>query len=411
MSGGVLNGIKVVDLTSVVVGPLTTQILADHGADVIKVESPSGDIGRYLGGKGKNHGMSPKFLHLNRNKRSICLDLKSEAGYDALMRLLEDADVLLWNVRPSSMERLRLSYADVTKVNPSIIYCGMYGFSQRGRYRAMPAYDSIIQGASGVADLINRVNGTPGYVPFVLADRTAGLIAVQLIAMALFHRERTGEGQNIEVPMLENMVTQVMTEHMYQLTYEPPIGTAGDPRVLDKNNAPIPTKDGYICVSANTDQQAYGLFDAIGRSELKSDPKFSTVAARFQHVGEYFELRRLALAQRTTAEWMELFEQYDVPAAPFNTLESLLSDPHLQDVGIFCRRAHPTEGTIYDITPANTMSYGMREEWIPAPQLGQHTRQVLAEIGLSEAEINNMLATRTAFSAAIKSEASNDTEQ
>ena len=392
MSGGTLEGIRVIDLTSVVVGPLATQILADHGADVIKVESPAGDIGRHLAGKGRNPGMSPKYLHLNRNKRSICLDLKHQDGIAALRRLIKTADVLLWNVRPSSMSRLGLSYDEVRAIKPDIIYCGMFGFSQEGRYRAMPAYDSIVQGVSGVADLNRRVSGTPQYVPYVLADRNAGLIAVQLIAMALFHRERTGKGQSIEVPMYENMVTQVMTEHMYQRTFVPPLGEAGDPRVLDPENRPIPTLDGHICISANTDAQAYALFDAIGRPELKSDDRFRTVGARFLNVGEYFSIRRKALGKKTTAQWMAIFQQADVPAAPYNSLESLLEDPHLQDVGLFEKRQHPSEGEILEIRPANRMSAGMRNDWLPAPRHGEHTVQILEEAGYAHAEITQLVA-------------------
>ena len=361
MSGGSLEGIKVVDLTSVVVGPLVTQIMADHGADVIKVESRSGDIGRYLAGRGRTEGMSPKFLHLNRNKRSISLDLKSAAGKAALLRLIESADVLLWNIRPASMERLGLGYEAVKKVKPDIIYCGMFGFGQDGCYRDMPAYDPIIQGVSGVADLNRRMMGSPAYVPYVLADRTTGLIAVQLIAMALFRRERTGQGQSIEVPMYENMVTQVMTEHMYLHTYEPPRGDFGDPRILDAQNCPIPTLDGYICISANTDEQVFALFDLTGRPELKTDKRFSSVSARFQHVKEYFSIRSESLRGRTTAEWMELFSEADIPAAPFNTLESLQEDPHLKEAGMFELVEHPTEGPIWSIRPANKMSGGMRK--------------------------------------------------
>ena len=232
----------------------------------------------------------------------------------------------------------------------------------------------------------------------MLADRSAGLVAVQMIMMALFHRERTGKGQSIEIPMFENMVTQVMTEHMYLGTFEPPLGEMGDPRVLDPDNAPIPTKDGYICISANTDAQAHALFDAIGRPELKTDPRYATVSARFQNVRDYFQIRRDAIAQRTTSDWMELLRKADVPAAPYNTLESLMTDPHLQDVGLFQRREHPTEGTIIDIAPANTLSAGMREDWTPAPRLGQDTREVLEEIGYSAETIQDLLDKRAARS-------------
>jgi crotonobetainyl-CoA:carnitine CoA-transferase CaiB-like acyl-CoA transferase len=392
MAGGMLEGVRVVDLTSVVVGPLCTQILADHGADVVKVESPTGDIGRHLAGKGRSPGMSPKFLHLNRNKRSIVLDLKHPDGHAAMLRLVERADVLLWNVRPPSMARLGLAYDDVRRVNPRIVYCGMFGFGEGGRYAERPAYDSIIQGVPGVAALHARATGEPHYVPFVMADRTVGLIAVQMIAMALYARERTGEGRSIEVPMFENMATQVLTEHMYQHTFVPPTGPTGDPRVLDPGNRPIPTADGYVCISANTDAQAFALFAAIGRPELKDDPRFSSVAARFANVRDYFEIRAAGLARKTTAEWLAIFAEVDVPAAPYHTLESLMQDPHLADVGFFETMQHPTEGPIVMMRPANKVSGGTRTDVTGAPRLGQHTVEVLREAGYDEAAIDRMLA-------------------
>src|SRR3954469_21463944 len=276
MAGGPLEGVRIIDLTSVVVGPLATQILADHGADVIKVESPAGDLGRTIGGLGVTPGMGPKFLHLNRNKRSIVLDLKQSAGYEALMRLIRKADVLVWNVRPASMARMKLSYETVREANSKIIYCGMFGFGQDGRYREKPAYDSIIQGSAGVAALYHRAAGEPGFLPMVIADKTVGLIAVQMILMALYARERTGEGQSIEIPMFENMAAFVLSEHMYMKTFEPPLGPTGDPRLLDPQAKPLATKDGYVSISANTNAQAFAFFEAIGRPELKTDERFNS---------------------------------------------------------------------------------------------------------------------------------------
>ncbi len=396
MAGGPLEGIRIVDLTSVVVGPLATQILADQGADVIKVESPVGDIGRTLGGRGRHPGMSPKFLHLNRNKRSIVLDLKQAAAREAIARLVAGSDVLLWNVRPASIERLGLDYPRARLLNPRLIHCGMFGFDQRGRYRDRPAYDSIIQGVAGVAALHERVSGTPRYVPYVMADRTVGLIAVQMIVMALFRRERSGVGEAIEIPMFENMVTQVLTEHMYQASFEPPLGGYGDPRVLDPENRPIATRDGFVCISANTDAQAHALFRAIGRPELAEDPRFATVAARFANVQAYFAIRGEALAQKTSAQWLALFDQLDIPAAPYHRLESLRDDPHLQDVGLLRTVEHPSEGTLWNIEPANTLSGGSRTDWRGAPRLGEHTREVLHEAGLSGKEIEALLASGAA---------------
>lgn len=401
MSGGPLEGIRVVDLTSVVVGPLATQILGDHGAEVIKVESPAGDLGRTIGGLGVTPGMGPKFLHLNRNKRSIVLDLKKPAGHRTLMKLLERTDVLVWNVRPASMTRMKLGYDDVRKANPKIIYCGMFGFGQGGRYRAKPAYDSIIQGSAGVAALYHRAAGEPRYLPMVMADKTVGLIAVQMILMALFHRSRTGEGQSIEIPMFENMAAFVLTEHMYLKTYDPPRGPTGDPRLLDPQAKPLATRDGHICVSANTQAQAFALFDAIGRPELKSDPRFNTITARFENVGEYFRTRAEALKQKTTAEWLAIFDQCDVPAMPYHTLDSLMEDPHLKEVGLFETVAHPTEGNIVNIRLPNKLSSGARRELRPAPKIGQHSLEILRELGYGEAEIKAMVESQVTLDGSI----------
>jgi crotonobetainyl-CoA:carnitine CoA-transferase CaiB-like acyl-CoA transferase len=392
MAGGPLEGTRIVDLTSVVVGPLATQILADHGAEVIKVESPSGDLGRTIGGLGLTPGMGPKFLHLNRNKRSLVLDLKKAAGYAALMRLVERADVLIWNVRPQSMARMKLSYDDVREVNPRIIYCGMFGFGQAGRYRDKPAYDSIIQGSTGVAALYHRAAGEPRYLPMVMADKTVGLIAVQMVLMALLKRERSGIGQSIDIPMFENMAAFVLSEHMYMKTFVPPRGPTGDPRLLDPQAKPMATRDGFICISANTNAQAFAFFDAIGRPELKEDERFASVAARFRNVGEYFRIRAEALQQRTTAEWLEIFDRVDVPAMPYHTLDTLMEDPHLAEVGFFQHIEHPTEGTIVNMALPNRLSGGARQDFAPAPKLGEHSVDVLAELGYSEADIASLLA-------------------
>ncbi|UHL63357.1 CoA transferase [Paralcaligenes sp. KSB-10] len=387
-----LQGIKVLDLTSVVVGPVATQFLADYGAEVIKIEAPEGDLLRKLGGASPSGTMSAKFLHLNRNKRSVVLNLKTDEAKRALKRLCAQVDVVVVNMRPKALERAGLTYDDLKTINPRLIHCSLLGFGRKGRYANRPAYDSIIQGASGIASVVDKMYGQPGYVPMVMADHTVGLIAVQMILMALYQRSQTGEGEGIEIPMLENMAAFVMAEHMYLRTFDPPLGGNFDPRVSDPQTRPIKTKDGYICLSANTDRQAFGFFDAIGHPELKEDSRFCSVAARFRHTREYFDLRSTALLEKTTQEWLGIFDELSVPAMPYNTLESLPDDPHIRDVGLFQPIRHPTEGDIWNIGLPNTLRNGASAEYSPPPALGADTQAVLKEFGIDADEIAALIS-------------------
>ena len=388
-----LKGVRILDLTSVVVGPMATQTLADYGAEVIKVETPGGDILRDLNGRAVTPKMSSKFLHLNRNKRSLVLDLKQSAGREALLKLAAKCDVFLWNVRPSAMARLKLTYDDVRAVNPKVIYCGLFGFGRGGRYREKAAYDTIIQGGAGMAALNQRMTGEPRYVPIIIADRTVGAIAVQMILLAIVHRLQTGEGASIEVPMFENMAKFVLEEHMYQKTFDPPLGPAGDPRVLEPGSRPVPTGDGYICITANTNAQAFALFDAIGRADMKTDPRFNSVAARFANVAELYVIRNEAFRRKTTREWLAIFDEAGIPAMPYHTLDTLMQDPHLADVGFFRTVTHPTEGTIVDMALPNQTSFATRGDYSGAPKIGQHSVEVLREAGYDEAAIEAMVKT------------------
>jgi len=394
MSGGPLAGIRVVDLTSVVVGPTATLFLADYGAEVIKVEAPGGDLLRTLGGRSKSGQLSGKFTHFNRNKRSLVLDLKQGKAMEALHKLLATADVFLANIRPAALERLGLGAAALRAKHKKLIVCNLMGFGRGGRYAERPAYDSIIQGMSGVAACNARVFGEPKFVPLVMMDHAVGLIATQCILAALYHREKTGEAQAIEVPMFENAASFVMVEQLGDMSFVPPLGDWGDRRVLDPLAQPIATKDGWIAVSANTDGQAFALFDAIGRPELKTDPKFNSVKARYANVKEYFSIRREGLKQKTTAEWLAIFEETDVPAGQVHTMESLIEDGHLADVGMLRRIEHPSEGTKIELNNPNKFSAGLREKQTPAPLLGGESVEILGELGYDKSEIDAMVAAK-----------------
>jgi crotonobetainyl-CoA:carnitine CoA-transferase CaiB-like acyl-CoA transferase len=392
MSGGPLEGVRVVDLTSVVVGPICTRVLADQGADVIKIEAPEGDLLRTLAQGSRNPGMSGKFLQFNRNKRSVCLDLKKPEGLAALLRLVGTADVFVSNIRAPALARLGLDAESLLARNPRLIHCAILAFGPGGRYANRPAYDPIVQSLSGVAGTFHRAIGEPRFVPMVVTDHTTGLIAAQCIGFALFRRERTGCGEAVQVPMFENMASFVMSEHMGESVFEPPLGPPGDPRLVSPFYRPLPTKDGWITVAPNTNAHAFAFFDAIGRPELKEDPRFRSPAARSANAAAYFEVRAAGLAQRTTAEWMEILSAADIPVAAYNSLDDLLHDPHLADVGFFEIEDHPTEGRVRRTMVPNRFSGGMREDQGPAPRLGEHTAELLREAGYTPAEIEAMRA-------------------
>jgi len=396
---GPLAGIRVLDMTSVVVGPICTRTLADQGADVIKVEAPGGDLLRQLGGTGRNPGMSGKFLNFNRNKRAVCLDLRDAEAQAALRALAGTMDVFVSNIRPSSLARMGVDVPTLCAAHPRLIGCQILGFGFGGPYNELPAYDTVIQAAGGVSATFERSVGEPRYVPMVMADHITGLIAAQSIGFALFRRERTGQGEMIEVPMLENIASFVLSEHMGSMTFDPPTGPSGDARLLSPLGQPLRTRDGWISLSANTDDQAFGFFEAIGRPELRDDPRFCSVAARTKNTADYFALRREALPSKTTAEWLAIFREKDVPAGPYNTLEGLLEDEHLKAVGFIESVEHPTEGRIRRTRIANSFSGGMRQAHLPAPRLGEHTRDVLAEAGCDAAAIEAMLARGAAVQA------------
>ena len=389
---GPLSGIRVIDVTTVLLGPYATQLLGDMGADVIKVEAPpKGDSTRYIG-PARHPGMGGPFLNLNRNKRGIALDLKQEPAKEVLRRLIRTADVLVHNMRPQAIARLGFGYEAVRALKPDIVYCGAYGYSQKGPYRAKPAYDDLIQGASGLAGLFTRLTGEPRYVPTVLADKLVGLTVSQAVTMALFHRERTGEGQFVEVPMFETMVSFLMVEHLYGRGFEPPLGETGYGRLTTLYRKPYRSKDGYICMLPYSDRQWHRFFDAVGRPELMDDPRFADHTTRTTHVEALYKFLDEIAPQRTNAEWVALCEAAEIPVTPVNDLEDLLQDEHLAAVGLFQRQRHPSEGDTILTGPPVSLSKSPGGIQRPAPRLGEHGPELLRELGYGREEIEALVA-------------------
>jgi crotonobetainyl-CoA:carnitine CoA-transferase CaiB-like acyl-CoA transferase len=380
----------VLDLTTVVMGPFATQILAELGADVIKIEAHEGDNMRHPGPM-KNPGMGYMFLHLNRGKRGIVLDLKQSAGRQALLRLVPGADVMIYNVRPQAMSRLGLSYEEVSAINPRIIYVGAYGYSQQGPYAAKAAYDDLIQGISGVPWLVSRTGADPNYAPVNLADRLTGLHAVYAVTAALFHRERTGRGQAVEVPMFESVAHFVLGDHLAGYTYEPPIAEAGYARLLARR--PYRTKDGHLCVLVYNDKQWRSFLAAIGREPLMRDPRFSTQADRARHISEIYAFLREIFLARNTAEWISLLESIDIPVAPMNSVDEVVRDPHLAAGGFFTFEDHPSEGKVRGMRTPTDWSDSQPGPQRPAPRLGEHSTELLREAGYDDAEIVELVRT------------------
>lgn len=392
---GPLEGIRVLDLTSVVLGPYATQTLGDLGADVIKIEPLQGDITRNNGPL-RNRNMSALFLNLNRNKRSVALDLKNASGKRALMKMLQDADIFVHNMRAGAMQRLGLDAVSVRSANPRLIYCSAYGFSERGPYAGRPAYDDVIQAVSGLAHL-QSVAGTPRYINTTIADKVVGLHVLSALLAALVGRERTGGGETIEVPMFECMVSFVLGEHLMAAAFEPPLGAAGYTRVMNPDRRPYRTSDGHVAVMPYNLPAWQRLFRLVGREDLITDPQFSSevdIAARFGAVSTALDQ---AMSVRSTSEWMVLLQEHDLPAMPVNSLEDLFTDPHLAEIGFFSFQDHPTEGKLR--APGIPISFEEAPGSIrlPAPHIGEHTVEVLKEAGMAAAEIEQLLIQGTAF--------------
>lgn len=389
---GPLAGVRIIDLTSVMMGPYATMILGDYGADVIKVESPDGDVMRHAAPM-RHPGMGAMYLQGNRNKRSIVLDLKKPGGRAALLRLAAGADVFVHNVRPAAMARLKLAADDLLAANPRLVYASLHGFGETGPYAGRPAYDDLIQGLTALPALTGKITGEPRYSPATMADRIVGLNAVHAILAALFHRERSGEGQAIEIPMFETMAQFVLGDHMAGRSFEPPIGPPGYSRLLSPDRRPYQTSDGYICALVYSNKQWNALFAKIGLAdESERDPRLNDISARTRNYDFVYDWFSQMMKTRSTAEWMRFFEEADIPHAPLHDLDSLIDDPHLAAVGLIQSLEHPTEGTLRVAGPAATWSRTPPSIRSYPPRLGEHGEEVLREAGLSDDEIAKLVA-------------------
>jgi crotonobetainyl-CoA:carnitine CoA-transferase CaiB-like acyl-CoA transferase len=391
---GPLTGIRVLDLTTVLMGPYATQIMADMGADVIKIEPPDGDTLRGIGPM-RNPGMGNIFLHVNRNKRSLVLDLKKEDGLAIFFMLAKTADVVVSNIRPQAMRRLGISYERLRALNAKIIYAGLYGYSETGPYAGKPAYDDLIQGAVAVPSLMSKASGgEPRYVPLTLADRTVGLMAANAILAAIVARSVSGVGQEIEVPMFETMAQYVLSDHMGGETFVPAIGPTGYPRLLAPERRPYRTRDGYVCALIYSDKQWQTFLKLIGKAELfYEDPRFASIGERTRHINDLYVLVGEAITTKTTAEWLMLLEQADIPSIRLHDVDSLIADEHLVQTGFMQTVTHPTEGLIRELgVPIRLSGTPVAAQQQPAPTLGQHSEEVLLAAGLSAQELRSLVA-------------------
>ena len=377
-SQGPLAGVRVVDLTAMVMGPYCTQIMADMGADVIKVEPPAGDNTRYIS-VGPAPGMSGVYINVNRGKRAVVLDLTTDAGRTALRALIATADVFIHSMRSKAIAKLGFGYDDVAEINPSIVYTNCYGYGRRGPYRDLPAYDDTIQAECGIPAVQEQLTGEANYVGTIMADKVAGLTALYATTMALFHRERTGEGQEVEVAMFETMASFMLVEHANGAMFDPPLGPAVYPRTVAPNSRPYPTKDGHIAVLIYNDKHWSAFVNAV--QPPWATEVYATLEMRANDIDTVYGLVAETLLERTTDEWMALFRELQIPAAPINTPDALFDHPHLNAVGLFETVdtqygpvRMPGVPTWFSRTPGRIAG--------PTRELGADTAEVLEELGL-----------------------------
>lgn len=389
---GPLKGIRVLDLTTVVMGPFTTTILGDLGADVIKLESLQGDIVRRIG-PSRSGAMGGLFLHANRSKRSIAVDLKTPEGLEIALRLAEQVDVLFYNVRPKAMERLGLSYEAVSARKPDIVYVGAFGFGQDGPYGGDPAYDDLIQGLVAIPALVKgSTGGEPRYIPVNIADRLVGLYAGNAILAGILHRNATGEGQKIDIPMFETMASVVLGDHLGGRTFDPPLDQGGYQRLLSSTRTPFRTADGYLCLLLYTNKHRLDFADLVDTLAYPAARTLSETIRRGAPIDRINAEIAQVVPHLTTAEWLKLLLHSDIPHTPMHTINTLIEDPHLASVGFFTPQNHPSEGPIVTMKVPSEWSSSQPEPERPAPLLGEHTREILREAAYDDAAIDALVA-------------------
>ena len=395
---GPLSGVRVLDLTAVVLGPLATQILGDYGADVIKVEPPEGDRMR-ANGVTRHRGMSSIFLAINRNKRSLCIDLKSADGVAVIKKLLPTVDVLVHNMRMSAVQRLGLHHEALAALNPRLVYCVAPGFGQGGPDENKPAFDDVIQAACGLAGLIGHDSGTPDYVPSLIADKTSGLALANAVLAALFERERSGRGQFVEVPMFETMVAFTLAEHLGGLTFEPAHGPAGYQRLLSGGRLPAPTRDGHVAMLPYSGEHWRQFFIRAGREDLAAKYNFDDRHERNARIQEIYDDMALVTRRMSSAQCLALCEALDIAATRIYSIGELPEHPHLKAVQLFERHEHPAEGSIVGVRPPTRFARTPASVRRLAPLLGEHNVELLREAGLNDAQIAELEAKKVIRSA------------
>ena len=381
-----LEGIRVVDLTTVFFGPYCTQTLADLGAEVIKLEPAEGDTSRLIGNPPATPGMGPVYMRLNRGKKNIDWDLKSEAGREAMKRLIATADVFIHNIRSDAIARIGLGYDEVRKIRPDIVYVHCTGFDESGPYAGLQAYDDIIQAATGLAQLLPMADGNPRprFMPAAIADKVSGLHAVYGVLAAIIHRLRTGEGQSVEVPMFESMVSFNTLEHLCDNSWVPPTASPGYYlRQIDPTRQPMPTKDGWIAFAPYMDDRWVRFFEASGHGAVLQEPRFIDKPTRRANMSQMFEVMATISPERTTDEWLELCKTANVPAMRVNRIDELARDPQIQASGLMRERQHPTEGPHIEVGMPVRFSAAPRRELGHTAHMGEHSEEVARELGVT----------------------------